>query len=396
MNVDAKISNLKWAFKDIYGGAPIVYRAPGRVNLIGEHTDYNQGFVMPAAIDRYVWTAIRSRDDRKVRIHSANYSDTAEFDLDEVMPVRKGDWSDYAQGVMVSLQNAGYNIRGADILISGDVPIGSGLSSSAAFEISVGFALLDQCGASIDRTELARMCQRAENEFVGMRCGLMDQFTACHGEVGKAIMLDCRTLEYESFEIPDDVSLVICNTMVKHELASSEYNSRRADCEEGSRILARSDPRITSLRDVTIDELDRRGSELPERIFWHCRHVVTENERVQEAAAALGSGDLEAFGTLMCESHRSLRDDFEVSSPELNLMVQIANMQEGVIGARMTGGGFGGCTINLVYKDATKEFIDTISREYDARMGITPEIYVCAAVSGVERLRETRLASVEV
>jgi galactokinase len=396
MNIDAKIRQLNRAFKDIYGGKPAVYRAPGRVNLIGEHTDYNQGFVMPAAIDRYVWTAIRSRDDRTIRIHSANYSDATEFDLDEISPVRKGNWCDYAQGVMVSLQNAGHDIHGADILISGDVPIGSGLSSSAAFEVSIGFALLDQCGASINRMELAKLCQSAENEFVGMRCGLMDQFTACHGEAGKAIMLDCRSLEYESFEIPEEVSLVICNTMVKHELASSEYNSRRADCEEGSRILARSDPRIASLRDLTIDELDRRRSELPERIFWHCRHVVTEDGRVQEAAAALSSGDLDTFGALMCESHRSLRDDFEVSSPELNLMVQIANMQKGIIGARMTGGGFGGCTVNLVYKDTTTAFIDTVSREYNSRMGLTPEIYVCSAVSGAERLRETRRASVEV
>jgi galactokinase len=396
MDKESKMAYLRQIFTEIFGSVPKFYRAPGRVNLIGEHTDYNDGFVMPAAIDRYVWAAIANRKDRKVRIHSANYSETVTFDLDNVHPVRKGSWSDYPQGVSAMLQNAGYDIQGADILVSGDVPIGSGLSSSAAVEVAVGFAMLDQCGASVERTELAKLCQRAENEFVGMRCGLMDQFTACNGEAGRAIMLDCRSLDYESIEMPHDISLVICNTMVKHKLANSEYNSRRADCEEGGSILARSNPGIKALRDVTMHELDQRRNELPERIFWHCRHVVSENERVQRAAVALASGDVEAFGDLMYESHRSLRDDFEVSSPELNLMIQIASMQRGVIGARMTGGGFGGCTVNLVYKNAVDEFIAAISREYELRIGLAPEIYVSSAVEGVERLREARLATIEV
>ena len=388
MGEDAKILEIKKAFDRLFGGEPEIYRAPGRVNLIGEHTDYNDGFVIPAAIDRYVWTAMARRRSRKVRIHSVNYSETVEFDLDDVCPVRKGGWGDYPQGVAVSLQNAGYDIQGADILISGDVPIGSGLSSSAAFEVSIGFAMLDRYGVSADRTEIAKLCQRAENEFVGVRCGLMDQFTACHAEAGKAIMLDCRSFEHELIEIPSDISIVICNTMVKHELGRSEYNSRRADCEEGVRILTGSSTRIEALRDVTMDELDRRRSELPEKIFWHCRHVVSANERVQRAADVLTSGDVDAFGILMYESHRSLRDDFEVSSPELNLMVQIARTREEVIGARMTGGGFGGCTVNLVRREAAEEFSNAVSREYEALIGVSPEIYVCSTVSGVERVGE--------
>ena len=376
-------------FDELFGGGPKIYRAPGRVNLIGEHTDYNDGFVMPVAIDRYSWVAVAKRTDQKIRIHSANYSETIEFYLDDTNPVRAGDWSDYPRGVMISLQNAGYVIQGADILISSDVPIGSGLSSSAALEVSVGFAMLDQVGAPIDRTELAQLCQSAENDFVGVRCGLMDQFTACHGKEGKAVLLDCRSLDYQLIEIPMDFSVVICNTMVKHELGRSEYNLRRADCEEGVRILARSRPNIMALRDVTMDELDRQRSELPEKIYWHCRHVVSENERVQRAAAALTSGDAEEFGSLMYESHRSLRDDFEVSSPELNLMVQIARMQDGVIGARMTGGGFGGCTVNLVRRDAVAEFTEAVSRKYAALIGLSPEIYISSAVAGVERVRES-------
>jgi len=396
MREAVKSSCLKQKFAEVFGGEAEVYRAPGRVNLIGEHTDYNDGFVMPAAIDRYTSVAIRSRADQKLRLHSTNLSATEEFDLGEVDPIPSGGWLDYPRGVATVLKASGYQIRGADVLILGGVPIGAGLSSSAALEVSIAYALLDQSAVEIDLTELAKLCQRAENDFVGMRCGLMDQFAACNGVAGSALALDYRSLDYELVEIPSNIALVICNTMVKHELASSEYNSRRADCEDGVRVLSRRDPAIVALRDVTMDMLDQRRSELPERVFWHCRHVVTENERVQKGITALKAGNIEAFGSLMYESHRSLRDDYEVSSPELNLMVQIASMQRGVVGARMTGGGFGGCTVNLVEREASELFIQAIAKEYGSRTGLAPEIYACAAVGGVERVSDLNIVAEEV
>jgi galactokinase len=385
MSDEPRVNCLKEKFAEIFGEEPAVYRAPGRVNLIGEHTDYNDGFVMPAAIDRYIWAAIRPRADRKIRIHSANYAETREFDLDQTDPKPDHSWLDYPRGVAVMLQAAGLKIGGSDILVRSDVPIGAGLSSSAAFEVSVAYALLAETSTPIDRTQLAKICQRAENEFVGIRSGLMDQFTVCHGVADRAIVLDCRSLEYELVKLPEDLALVICNTMVKHELGSSEYNSRRADCEEGVRLLSRRSSGLEALRDVSLADLDEHRSELPEKVYWHCRHVVTENERVQKAVAALKANDTKTFGDLMYESHRSLRDDYEVSSPELNLMVEIAGLQRGVVGARMTGGGFGGCTVNLVAEDTAETFVRSVAVEYESRTGIKPEIYVCTAVDGVKQ-----------
>ncbi|HEY0321774.1 MAG TPA: galactokinase [Pyrinomonadaceae bacterium] len=380
---------LKEKFRSLYGALDFsVYRAPGRVNLIGEHTDYNLGFVMPAAIDFYTWVAIAPRADLKISIHSENFAETMEFDLDEAMPEARGHWSDYPRGIAVILEQAGYNLRGANLLVRGEVPIGAGLSSSAAIEVATGYALLDMSGATIDRMELAKLCQRAENEFVGMRCGLMDQFISCFGERGRALMLDCRSLEYSRLPLPLDVRLVIANTMVKHELASSEYNARRAECEEGVRLLSLSLPHVYSLRDVTLAELEEHSGELPTVIYKRCHHVVSENERVVEAKGALERVDLTAFGRLMAESHQSLRDDYEVSCTELDVMVELANETEGVYGARMTGGGFGGCTINLVRADGVASFQEKVAAGYEKSTGLKPEIYVCSAAQGVERLTE--------
>src|SRR2546426_3191376 len=246
------------------------------------------------------------------------------------------------------LERAGHRLAGADMLIYGEVPIGSGLSSSAAIEVATGYALMDNTGAKVDRLELVQVCQSAENEFVGMRCGLMDQFTSCFGETGHALMLDCRSLEYKLLPLPQDAKVVVCNTMVKHELAGSEYNARRAECEAGVRLLAQELPHVGSLRDVTIQDLERFRQQIPEMIYRRCYHVVSENARDVEAAAALEREDLNLFGDLMGRSHHSLRSDYEVSSEELDLLVDLANQAEGVYGARMTGGGFGGCTVNLV------------------------------------------------
>ena len=379
-------AGLAETFRSLYGGRPRIYRAPGRVNLIGEHTDYNEGFVMPAAIDFSTSVAIGARDDRRIVLRSENFSETAALDLDQPPARGRGHWSDYPFGVAVKLEEAGQRLRGANILVRGEVPIGSGLSSSAAIEVATGFALLEIAGARVDRLELAKLCRQAENEFVGMRCGLMDQFISCFGQTGHALMLDCRSLEYRLRPLPDKVKLVVCNTMVKHELAASEYNARRAECEEGVRLLARELPEVRSLRDVTIDDLERLSDELPEVIRKRSRHVVNENARVVEAAKALQREDLKAFGELMGESHRSLRDDYEVSCKELDLMVDIANQAEGVFGARMTGGGFGGCTINLIEADGVDLFKQTVASGYAQATGREPEIYVCSPAQGAERI----------
>jgi galactokinase len=370
-------------FSDLYGREPRFYRAPGRVNLIGEHTDYNDGFALPAAIGMFTWVALAPRSDHVLRVHSKNLAARVEIDLEDRAPRPLRDWSDYVRGVVVALRGAGHELRGADVLVRGDVPVGSGLSSSAALEVAVGYALLDNSGVEIDRVELARLCQRAENEFVGMRCGIMDQFIVSTGHVDHATLLDCRSLESRQVPVPDDARLVICNTMVKHALASGEYNVRRAECEAGVRELARSLPGITALRDVSMVELERFGGGLPETIFRRCRHVVGENARTVEAAAALERNDLAAFGKLMDDSHRSLRDDYEVSCEELDVMVDLARGLPGLYGARMTGGGFGGCTINLVAASRADEFAGAIADGYERSTGLVPQVYVCATVDGV-------------
>lgn len=378
--------NLSERFQGLFAKTPRVYRAPGRVNLIGEHTDHNEGFVMPMAIDSSTWVAIASRDDRRVVIRSETFAEISEFDLDEPITRGRGHWSDYSRGVALMLENAGHHVRGAEMLIHSAVPIGSGLSSSAAIEVATGLALLDSSGLTVDRLELARLCQQAENDFVGTRCGLMDQFISCFGQTGHALMLDCRSLEYELLPLPDNVKVVVCNTMVKHNLASSAYNARRADCEAGARLLAAVLPQVRSLRDVSLAELEQYRSELPELVYRRCRHVVRENARVIAAAASLSQRDLVTFGQLMGQSHCSLRDDYEVSCAELDLMVGLANHADGVYGARMMGGGFGGCTVNLVQNRSVDSFRESVIAGYEKATGRVPEIYVCSAAQGAERV----------
>ena len=258
-----------------YGRPARVFRAPGRVNLIGEHTDYNDGFVMPAAIDFNTWVAVAPRDDRKLVMYSENVSEGAEFDLDAPSLQPRRHWSDYVFGVAVMLEQEGHRLRGADLLIFGNVPLGAGLSSSASIEVATGLALLNNSGLAVDPVALAKLCQRAENEFVGMRCGIMDQFISCCGHAGRALWLDCRSLDYRLLPLPRDVNLVICNTMVKHELASGEYNKRRAECEAGVSQLTRELPDVRALRDVTLADLERYGRDWPEVVFRRCRHVVS-------------------------------------------------------------------------------------------------------------------------
>jgi galactokinase len=360
------------------------FRAPGRVNLIGEHTDYNDGFVMPAAIGFTTTVTITPRADRTVSVFSTNFSERIDFDLDDRNLKPGHHWSDYVRGVAVALELAGHRLNGADLTVKGDVPIGSGLSSSAAIEVATALALLENAGLRLDRVEIARICQRAENDFVGTRCGIMDQFTSCCAQEGKALLLDCRSLEYKLLPLPESVRLVICNTMVRHALATGEYNKRRADCERGVSHFAKERPDVRALRDVTETDLEAARVDLPETIYRRCRHVITENTRVLGAASALKQEDLKRFGHLMNESHRSLRDDYEVSCAELDLMVQLAQRVPGVFGARMTGGGFGGCTINLVGAESVDLFKREVAEGYQADTGLVPEIYVCSAAAGAE------------
>jgi galactokinase len=281
------------------------------------------------------------------------------------------------------LRRAGHDLVGADLLIASDVPIGAGLSSSAALEVSAGYALLDCAGFPVDRTRLAQACQRAENEFVGMRCGVMDQFISCHGAAAHALLLDCRSLAFRLAPIDPSVRLVVCNSMVHHELAGGEYNLRRAECERGVALLASALPGILALRDVSLVQLAAHAAILPELTYRRCRHIVAENDRVLRAGAALESGRVEEFGSLMNESHASMRDDYEISCRELDTLVEIARGIEGVLGSRMTGGGFGGCTVSMVRAGSVERFGASLAAGYAAATGITPQILICSPGDGV-------------
>jgi galactokinase len=369
-------------FLRTYGERPKIFRAPGRVNLIGEHTDYNDGFVMPAAIDFHTWIAASPRKDCRLQVHSEQFSETIELSLDALAGPPRKHWSDFIRGVAATLESSGHKLQGANLIIHGDVPIGAGLSSSASLEIATAFALLSTSGLELPPLEVVNICQRAEHEYAGTRCGVMDQFIAMFGRSGQALLLDCRSLKHKLLPIPTGVRLAICNTMVKHDLAASEYNRRRADCESGMRILRQHLPRLLALRDVRLADLEKYRNELPELVYRRCRHVIRENQRVLDASDALQSGDLDRFGQLMYESHHSLRHDYDVSCSELDLLVELASACEGVYGARMTGGGFGGCTVNLVGSDAVDRFRDQIKEAYLKTTGKAADLYVCSAAEG--------------
>ena len=369
-------NQLRAAFIDKYGRPPRLFRAPGRVNLIGEHTDYNDGWVLPCALQFAVYVAAAPRLDNKIRLASRNFAGELEFAL---TPDANGpdDWTKYARGVALTLLRRGHLIKGADILLESDVPAGAGLSSSAALEVAVAVALLSLSNLEVAKMDIAKIAQQAEHEFAGVKCGLMDQFAAALGQAGHALLLDCRTLAWTPVPLPETAQFVICNTKVRHNLAESEYNLRRADCEQAAQLLG-----YPALRDVTAEELTHRAVELPERLRRRARHIVTENARVQAAAQALRAGNLPELGRLMDASHRSMDEDFAISCDEINLMVNLARRQKGVHGARMTGGGFGGCTINLVEKSALANFVKNMAAQYQLATGLAPEIYVGQAADG--------------
>src|SRR6266542_577495 len=361
---------------------PRVFSAPGRVNLIGEHTDYNDGFVLPSAIGFYTRVAAAARPGRKLGFYSTQFPESYELELNTMPQYRLGKWCDYVLGVAIMLQQAGCPLVGTTLLVDGEVPIGAGLSSSAAVEVATALALSNMAGGKLPFPELAKLCQKAENEFVGARVGIMDQFVSCLAKEGHALLLDCRSLDFELVPIPTNVKLVICNTMVKHELSGGAYNRRREECEQGVEILSGFYDGIHALRDVSRDQLRAQTEALPPLIYKRCLHVVEENCRVMEAVRYLRFDDLQAVGRLMRESHRSLRDLYEVSCPELDIMVEAAEGLPGYIGGRMTGGGFGGCTVNLVEAVHAQAFVQAISERYRQKTAIIPETYICPPANG--------------
>lgn len=378
---DPALVSLVEGFQSLYRSIPKVFRAPGRINLIGEHTDYNDGFVMPAAIDSYTWVAAAPRTDRVLAVRSEQFEEAIEFSLDELTAPPRKHWSDYVRGVAAMLAATG-RVSGASLMITSNVPVGAGLSSSAALEVSTALALASLSELSLPGMQMAQLCQRAEHQYAGTQCGIMDQFISLFGEAGHALVLDCRSLDYTRLSLPNDVRIVICNTQVKHELATGEYNRRRADCEAGVAQLKQVAPGIGALRDVTPAFLNEHKTVLPDVVYRRCRHVVGENQRVLTAVGALRAGNMKLFGQLMYASHASLRDDYEVSCSELDLLVHIAAELPGVFGARMTGGGFGGCTVNIVQAEAVSNFRAKTAELYRAKTGVNPPIYVCSPAGG--------------
>lgn len=371
-----------------FGGNPRVFLAPGRVNLIGEHTDYAGGFVMPAAIDFGTFASVSPRTDGRVEIWSQNFKEGVTYGAGELPEKRKQHWSDYPLGVLWALRQEGVEVPGFSMVLDGNVPLGAGLSSSASVEVAVALALLSVAGAEMDRTRIAQLCQKAENQYVGASCGIMDQFIACHGAEDHALLLDCRSLEFRLAPIPRHVGLVIANTMVKHSIAGGEYGTRRAEVEEGTAILRRHRPEIALLRDATPEDLERWGDEMPDNVMRRCRHIITENLRTVAAADALASGNLKRLGDLMAAAHMSYRDDFEASCEEADIMLAEAQGLPGLIGARLTGGGFGGCTVNLVEEEMAAMFAEELKGKYRAATGIEAEIYRCHASAGAHAVEK--------
>jgi galactokinase len=370
------------AFERLYGKRPRLFRAPGRVNLIGEHTDYNDGFVMPVAISRATWLAAAPRDDDRLRISSEDLKGDAEYDIGRI--TRRGHWSDYAAGVAATLLRRGIALGGADLLVKTEVPIGAGLSSSAALEIATGLALLGLAGRNdYPRLELAKAALEAEKEFAGMQCGIMDQFISAMGRRDHVLLLDCRSLIADPVPLPEKYELAICNTGVKHALAGSEYNQRRAECERGTELLREYYPEIRALRDVSESDFEKVAGALPEIIRRRCRHVITENGRVHATRRALAEGDMSAVRMLMAASHESLRRDYQVSCAELDSMVEIATHAPGFAGGRMTGGGFGGCTVNFVEAGRGDVFGAFVLKEYRRRWpDLNSDVYLVESADG--------------
>jgi galactokinase len=375
-------SAIEKKFKELYGSDPLLVRSPGRINLIGEHTDYNDGFVFPAAIDKEVHFAVAGNDLNKFRFYANDLKESFELDVDD-LKVTDIRWANYLLGVAAQFKKAGHFTKGVDCVFGGDIPLGAGLSSSAAIENGFGFALNEIFGFGESRMEMILKSQKAEHEYAGVMCGIMDQFASMNGKKDHALKLDCRSLDYEYANIDlADYDILLCDTRVKHELASSEYNNRRLECETGVKILQKYDNKIKALRDVSLNLLEDHKDEFDPVVFKRCAYVVKENLRVENAFEALNQHDLKKFGNLMYQSHEGLRDEYEVSCKELDLLFDIARISGDVVGSRMMGGGFGGCTINIVKKDRTESFSKDIKKEYLKKTETVLKIYKVKIVDG--------------
>jgi galactokinase len=373
MNLSKQISE---SFIKHFGNKPsLIVRAPGRVNLIGEHTDYNDGFVLPMAIDRAIWIAVRPRIDRIVHVHSIDFGADVAFSLDDLN--KEQGWMEYLKGVANILQADGCRLTGWEGVIMGDVPRGSGLSSSAAVEMAAARVFASINNLEWDTAYMARVGQRAENEWVGVNCGIMDQMASAACKEGHALFLDCRSLETHHVPLPDHVAIVVMDTSTRRGLVDSAYNERRSQCEEAARFFG-----VKALRDVSLDEFEKRKSELSEVVMRRAHHIITENQRVLDAMQAMHTNDVVRLGNLLNASHVSLRDDFEVTNDALNQIVKAAQMQPSCYGARMTGGGFGGCAIALVNAGEVNAFVDSVEKAYREKSGLEPQIYVCKASAG--------------
>jgi galactokinase len=385
--MESSIATLKEQFTQHFGpgGKMHVIRAPGRVNLIGEHTDYNDGFVFPMAIEPHVIMVCRSRDDGKVRLASTAFpKDKVEFSVQQKIVRSEPKWANYFRGVAAELIAAWIPLSGMDLLVHNTLPLGGGLSSSAAIEVGTAQAFLTLAGLKMDLSRLALVCQKAEHEYALMPCGIMDQTIVASGRQGFAMMLDCRDLSKHFVPIDSsELRVVICNSMVKHELTGSEYPERRRQCDEGTRFFQKDNPQVKALRDVTIKQLEAAKGKLPDLTYRRCRHVITENTRTTEAAKFLNNRQYEEAGELMVQSHNSLRDDYEVSTAELDFLVAEAMKVKGVYGSRMTGGGFGGCTVSIVQPRFVENFTKTLEQAYEQKFKIKPTIFATTATAGV-------------
>ncbi len=370
---------LRQRFQEIFGDTAglCIARAPGRVNLLGDHTDYNDGFVLPMTVDRAVYLALRRRDDGRVRLRSLNFDEEIRYPLDERPEVSPGEWTSYVTGAIEELRRRGLVSVGFEGVVWGDVPLGGGLSSSAALEVATVVALQSLLDFDLDAVEAAKLCQQVEHRYAGVQCGIMDQFAARLGRENHALLLDCRTLSHDDIPLSlGEINVVIVNTGLRRALASSKYNERRAECQQAAAFFRQHAPAVTALRDVTADLLEAHQSGLLENVRKRCRHVVLENQRVLDAATLLRNNELAGFGELMNDSHASLRDLYEVSCPELDALVAIGQDTAGVLGARMTGAGFGGCTVHLAERSAIPDLEERIQRLYPPRFNLEPDIHI--------------------
>ncbi|MCC5942991.1 MAG: galactokinase [Balneolaceae bacterium] len=391
------IDNICSEFTKRFGNQFILIEAPGRVNLIGEHTDYNDGFVLPAAIDKAIWLALNLNNENRVRLFSVDMNEEYEIELSTSLNKSGKGWPDYILGVVDQLQKHGMETTGFDCVFGGNVPIGAGLSSSAALESGVLYGLAERNGWEISLMKMAQIAQKAENEFVGVQCGIMDQFASLNGKAAHALKLDCRTLDYEAVPLQDpDFKIVLCDTGVRRELAGSEYNIRRQQCEKGVSIIQETHPKVKKLRDVTLKVLKDHKDKMEPVVFDRCLFVIEENNRVLDACEDLEQNDIDAFGEKMFLSHDGLKNKYEVSCKELDVLVDIARDVDGVIGSRMMGGGFGGCTINLVRTGSVESFKDIIQKSYKAETGLDTEVYVTAISDGTRLVDKPKEESFKV